>query len=286
MRVDVHQHLWPDGLIRALERRSEPPRLRGTRLELSREPPADVDLAVHDVGRRLELLDRDEIDVAIVSPAPTLELEANEDLQDAWHESAVALSDDSGGRLLALSLGERRDGFRGVCVSAGRLEAGLDPLLRGLEATGELLFVHPGPPARPPADAPRWWSALADYTAQMQSAYLTWLARDASRFRDVPVVFSMLAGGAPIQLERLATRGVETRNALHPNVYFDAASYGRRALELCLATFGVTQLLYGSDAPVIEPRWTLEAVGSFGEAVAELVLCENPKRVLRGGKPT
>jgi predicted TIM-barrel fold metal-dependent hydrolase len=78
----------------------------------------------------------------------------------------------------------------------------------------------------------------------------------------------------------MRSRGVEIRTALHDNVYFDTASYGRRAIELCLATYGVTQLVYGSDTPVIDARPTLDAVRGFGEGVAELVLGTNPSRVL------
>jgi predicted TIM-barrel fold metal-dependent hydrolase len=94
----------------------------------------------------------------------------------------------------------------------------------------------------------------------------------------------MLPGGAPFQLERLATRGFDLRRAMLENVYLDASSYGRRALELCLSTFGVTQLLYGSDAPVVDPRLTLASVHAFGETLADVVLRENPSRLL-GHRP-
>ena len=53
----------------------------------------------------------------------------------------------------------------------------------------------------------------------------------------------------PIQLERLASRGVDVRSSLHRNVFFDTASYGRRALELCIETFGVEQLVFGTRRP-------------------------------------
>ncbi|MFN8187024.1 MAG: amidohydrolase family protein [Gaiellales bacterium] len=282
--VDVHQHLWPDELIRALERRSAPPRLRGQRLELTVEPAADVDLDRHAVERRLELLDRDGIDLAVVSPSPAMELESCPDLRDAWHAGASELGRSSGGRLAPLSLGVRMPGFAGVCVSAPALVEGLGSLPGTLEEEGGFLFVHPGVPRPSPAGAPGWWPALADYTGQMQTAYLAWLHRDAPHHRALPVVFAMLAGGAPFQLERLAARGFDLRAAMLDNVYFDASSYGRRALELCLSTFGVTQLLYGSDAPVIDPRRTLSSVRAFGDTLAELVLCDNPARVL-GHRP-
>jgi predicted TIM-barrel fold metal-dependent hydrolase len=121
---------------------------------------------------------------------------------------------------------------------------------------------------------------VVDYPAQMQAAYATWLVRDAVRFPDLPVIFAILAGGAPVQLERMRSRGVDDREAIRPNVYFDTSSYGRRALELCLSTFGVTQLVHGSDVPVIDPRPTLGAVRGFGEAVERIVLRENPARLL------
>lgn len=279
--VDVHQHLWPDELVRALEERAAPPRLRGRRLELTHEPAAEIDLEAHSVERRLALLDRDGIDIALVSPSPAMELELCPDLRDAWHAGAQGLWDRSGGRLIPLSLGERLPGFVGTCVSASSLVDGIDPLLDEIEREGGFLFVHPGAPQRTPPGGPPWWAAAADYTAQMQTAYLTWLNRNAARGRTLPVVFAMLAGGAPFQLERLASRGFDLRAAMLPNVYLDASSYGRRALELCLSTFGVTQLLFGSDAPILDPAVTLASVQAFGETLADVVLRENPARLLR-----
>jgi predicted TIM-barrel fold metal-dependent hydrolase len=68
---------------------------------------------------------------------------------------------------------------------------------------------------------------------------------------------------------------------LHEHVYLDTASYGERALELALATYGVNQLVYGSDWPVIDPQPTLRAVGGFGQAVADAVCRTNPARLLQ-----
>ena len=60
--------------------------------------------------------------------------------------------------------------------------------------------------------------------------------RDPCRRRAVP---ARAPRGARLDSSRLTTA----------NIYFDTASYGRRSLEFCLATFGVTRLVYGSDAP-------------------------------------
>ena len=151
-------------------------------------------------------------------------------------------------------------------------------MLDTLRGSG-FLFVHPIA-GSPPAAAPAWWPALVDYTSQMQRAYFSWLAAGQERWPDVSVVFAILAGGAPVQLERLASRGVDVRSVLHPNVYFDTSSYGRRALEVCVETFGVGQLVHGSDAPVIDPRATLRAIEGFGESVEKLVTYDNPNRLL------
>jgi predicted TIM-barrel fold metal-dependent hydrolase len=63
-------------------------------------------------------------------------------------------------------------------------------------------------------------------------------------------------------------------------VYFDIASYGHRALDLSLAACGVGQLVFGSDAPVLDPGPGLRALAEFGDAVVESVCSENPAKLL------
>jgi hypothetical protein len=271
--------VWPEGLVDALRARQERPRLRGGRLEL---PSGDfeVDPDAHTLEACLAGLDRDEVELALVSCPPTLELD--DELREAYHEGIAELVAASGGRVRALACGSARDGFAGACVAAGALLDldALAPLADELEGRDALLFVHPGP-ARAHAGGPPWWPAVVDYTAQMQAAYAAWVAGGSARWPDLRVVFAILAGGAPFQLERLASRGVDTRAVLHPNVYLDTASYGQRALELTLSTYGVGQLVYGSDSPVIDPAQTLNAIRSFGQAVEDAVCRDNPARLLR-----
>lgn len=279
---DVHQHFWPEQLVTALARRNLPPRLRGSVLELDGEGLFEIDLAEHRLDRRLELLDRDGTEIAVLSLQPTLGIEAlpgeeRAPLLDAWHEGARELVRAASGRLRAFAAGECLDGFVGACVPASAVVLGgaeFEALLARHVECGQVLFVHPGP-ARPPEGAPPWWAAVVDYTAQMQAAYAASLAQRAAGGSRPDTVFAVLAGGAPIQLERLASRGVGDRFALDSSVYLDVASYGRRALELCLSTFGVRQLVYGSDLPVVDPRPTLRAVRALGDAVADVVHAEN-----------
>lgn len=275
---DLHQHLWPPALIEALQRRKTPPRLHDGVLQL-RSGEWPVELAAHELDVRLLALDRDEIDAAVISCPPTLELD--EDLHEAYHEGILEVAAASGGRLRALSCGVVRDGFAGVCVAAPAFDDldSLAPLLVELERRQGLLFVHPGP-ATPPPGAPSWWPSVVGYTAQMQAAYARWLVRGADAWPDLRVVFAILAGGAPVQLERLASRGVDTRAVLYDNVYLETASYGERALELAFATYGVGQIVYGSDWPVIDSEPTLRAVRGFGQAVVDAVCRDNPARLL------
>jgi predicted TIM-barrel fold metal-dependent hydrolase len=141
------------------------------------------------------------------------------------------------------------------------------------------LFVHPGAAVTPPG-APSWWTAIVDYTAEMQAAYIAWLAAGAARWPDLDVVFAILAGGAPIQLERMAARGVDERSAMLPHIWFDTATYGRRALDLAMSTYGVEPMLFGSDMPIVDPVSALDVIRSFGEAVTDALLVTNPDRLL------
>jgi 6-methylsalicylate decarboxylase len=284
--IDFHQHLWPEAFIGALSRRERPPRLRGTVLELANGESGEVDLRAHELDARLALLDRDEIEVAVISLSPALGIDGLPgddalELIESYEEGICELAGAAGGRLVALSTRSPDDAFVGTCVAAPAL---LDleqaaPLLDQLEAEHKVLFVHPGPAAHDGLRAD-WWGEVVDYTAQMQTAYAAWLAAGAERWPELRVVFAILAGGGPFQLERLRSRGLDTRDLLHPNVYFDTASYGRRAIELCLATFGVGQLVYGSDTPVIDSGPTLDDVRGFGEAVVNVLCRENPARLL------
>jgi 6-methylsalicylate decarboxylase len=283
---DVHQHLWPQSLVEALAERTSPPLLREHTLVLEPEGEFEIDPAAYGVEACLENLDRAGVDVAVVSCPPTLGIDSLEDdearrLRDAYHAGARAAVAASGGRILALSMGTYEEGFSGAIVAADDLAdlEGIGPLFDALERHGQFVLVHPGA-AHPPAAAPAWWASTIDYTAQMQRAYGTWLAHGVDRWPGLRIVFAILAGGAPFHLERMQARGYDISNALHPTIYLDTSSYGRRALELCLATFGARQLVFGSDAPVVDSTITLDHIRSFGQAAVQALCRENPTTIL------
>ena len=278
---DLHRHLWPEQLVEALRERTSPPCLRDGVLSLDPGGEFELDPAAYGLAACLADIERSGIDVAVVSCPPTLGISELPELLDAYHEGALAAVESAGGRLQALSLSRPHDGFVGICVSGAAL-LDLDrlaPSFDEIERRGSFVFVHPGP-AQPPPRAPLWWSAAVDYCAEMQAAYAAWLAGGVERWPRLNVLFAILAGGAPFQLERLQSRGADIRPALRSTLFLDAASYGRRALELCFATFGGRQIVFGSDAPVLETQLTLEPVRSFGQAASDALCCENPHRLL------
>ena len=284
---DVHQHLWPESFIAALRAREDPPFLSGSELVTS-EGRFELDLDSHVPATRLRALDRDEVDVAVLSLQPSLGLELLEPedcngLEETWVEGMRELVAASDGRFLALSPGRSRDGFVGVSVGSSVLVE-LDRHAAVLDAAAvgnAVVFVHPDAGSRPDPARPAWWEWVVGYPARMQAAYLSWLAFGRERWPTLRILFAMLAGGGPFQLERLARRGVHVRSALDPNVYFDVSSHGRRAIELCIQTFGVNQLAYGSDTPVIDPQPTLDAVRGFGDAVTHVLQTDTPSSLLK-----
>ena len=283
---DVHQHLWPESFIAALRARDSPPLLSGNEL-VTDEGRFELDLDSHAITTRLRTLDDDGIDVAVLSLQPSLGLELLEPedchgVEETWVEGMRELVAASDGRFLALSPGRPRNGFVGVSVGSSALVE-LDrhaAVLDAAERSGAVLFVHPDA-GRPDPDRPVWWEWVVGYPARMQAAYLSWLAFGRERWPTLRILFAMLAGGGPFQLERLARRGVDVRSALDPNVYFDVSSHGRRAIELCIETFGVNQLAYGSDTPVIDPKPTLDAVRGFGDAVTHVLQTDTPSLLLK-----
>jgi hypothetical protein len=275
--IDLHQHVWPDGFIRALERRSDPPFLRGRRLELPCGGAFEVDPAAYAPEQRLAELDREGLGRAVVAPAPTTE--PTSDLIEAWHEEAPLVDRASDGRLVPLAFAEARAGYAGAVVPADVFDD-LDaaaPLLGRLEALGQLAFVHPA--AVPPL-GPAWRTSGIGYAHQMLVAYAIWVAEGARRWPRLRVVFALLGGGAAFQIERLVQRGLDRRAPFGANVWFETSSYGERALELTLQTFGAGRLVFGSDGPIARVAEARAALARFGDAVEREVLESNPLGLL------
>jgi 6-methylsalicylate decarboxylase len=276
--VDFHQHVWPDAVRRVLEARRRPPYLRGRILTLPVGGRFEVEPGAYMPEARLAELDRNGLERAVVSLPPTSEPTA--DVIEAWHDEASALQRASRGRLVPLAYEAALPGFPGAIVGAPRFaDAGASAaLLAGLEQLDQFVFVHPGAVAG--ADGPGWLTSGVGYTQQMLAAYASWLNGGGARLGSLRVVFALLAGGAPFQLERFFRRGLDVRTPFAANTWFDTSSYGERALELSLQTFGARKLVFGSDAPIDRIEEARDALARFGSALELELLLSTPSSLL------
>jgi predicted TIM-barrel fold metal-dependent hydrolase len=282
MRTDVHQHLWTEPLLEELAARRELPFVRFERgltvLYLAGERPYVIDREGEQPGRRAALVKDDGLDRALVclsSPIGIEQLPREQavPLLEAYHEGALALPESFGvWGALALDRADPDDvdralarGCVGISLPAGALARiddldRLRPVLTRLERRGAPLFVHPGPglfrrmqsPGVSLAE-PFWWPALTHYVASLQSAWLAFQIGGRPEHPRLRVVFSMLAGLAPLHAERLAARGGPSETAPDPLTFYETSSYGPRATRTMQDLLGPEQILYGSDRPVVEP---------------------------------
>jgi 6-methylsalicylate decarboxylase len=113
----------------------------------------------------------------------------------------------------------------------------------------------------------------------MHAAWLAFLTAGRPQHPLLRVVFSMLAGLAPLHAERLASRGGPSARTPDPLIFYDTSSYGASAVRSLEAVVGSQQLLYGSDRPVIEP-------GELGmpESLDWDPIAEGTRRALGGAR--
>lgn len=298
-RVDIHQHLLGEPLRAALAARQAPPRLRardgGWYLEVAGEAPHPLDAATEDVDARAALVAADGLDLALIALSTALGIEAlppdeAAELIDAYERGldelpavfagwgAAPLHDPDPADVDALL--DR--GRVGLTVPAGAVDSyvGLErlgPLLERLERRDAPLFIHPGPsPWEPPSaeivNGPGWWPALTGYVASMNAAWHAFVAIGRLRHPRLRVVFALLAGAAPLHVERLAARGGPAARVADSGLHYDLSSYGPRAAEAVGRVVGVRQLVYGSDRPMVEPS-------SLAESVWAVAAAENGARI-------
>ena len=285
IKIDIHQHLWTESLVQALTERRELPFVRRehglTVLFLAGERPYVIDLSNDAPTRRAALVELDGLDRALLCLSSPLGIESlpreqSLPLIDAYHDGVLSLDGPFGvWGAIALDRPDPDDvdrvigrGCIGLSLPAGAL-CGVDAFTRlrsvlaRVELLGAPLLVHPGPgPDRSAAgrDAgevslhdPLWWPALTRYVAQIQASWLAFVSAGRAEHRELRVIFSMLAGLAPLHAERLYSRGGPTPCLADPLLFYDTSSYGPSAVRTLAELVGAQQLLYGSDRPVVEP---------------------------------
>lgn len=280
MNVDIHQHVWTGPLLDALTTRRCLPFVQRTDgltvLHGGGELPYVIDTAAESAERRAELLRADGVDLAVVALSSPIGIEAlphdaAAELISAHLDGVLALGEGfAAWGPVSVSAPDPADvdavlarGCVGVSVPACALSGrdALDhmgPVLERVQARGVPLFVHPGgvadgPAREAPLTEPLWWRALTDYVSQMQAAWLTFATHGRRELPRLRVVFAMLAGGAPLQSERLATRGGPAIDLRDPLTFYDTSSYGPAIVEVMARLLGPDRLVHGSDRPVVEP---------------------------------
>ncbi len=298
MPVDLHQHVWTTSLLDALARRDRLPFVRRTDgltvLHCGGELPYVINTAAESAERRAQLLGSDGVERAVVALSSPIGIEVlphdvAAELISAHLDGVFALGEGfAAWGPIPIDEPDPADvdqvlarGCAGIsipaCALAGRVRLdALGPVLERVQSHQVPLFVHPGGVRGPqaheaPLTDPLWWSALTDYVSQMHAAWLTFATHGRRELPGLTVVFGMLAGGAPLQSERLATRGGPAVDLHDPLAFYDTSSYGPGLVDAMADWVGAAQLVYGSDRPVVEPLRTSR----------DRALMDNAGRVMR-----
>jgi 6-methylsalicylate decarboxylase len=296
VQADLHQHLLGEPLLEALASRNEAPltRLDDGRwvLEVPGEPPHPVDPAAEDPAARRALLESDGLDRAAVALSGVLGVEGlpgdEAERLLAAHDQGLTALPEPFGRWASVSLlepspaaveAQLAGGAVGLTLPAGALSMPerverLAPLLEPLARRSRPLFVHPGPCPWEQSPAPiaggEWWPALTRYVAEMNAAWHAFVSVGPEPLPPARIVFALLAGLAPLHLERLAGRGGPADRALDARFLYEVSSYGPRSIEAVGRVVGAGQLVFGSDRPVGSPAppaaspWTRLAARNAG----------------------
>jgi hypothetical protein len=300
--VDVHQHLWPEAVLRVLERRGVAPRVRWQDhrwlIELAGEPAFQVDPGDHEPEARASGLTVDRALVALSSPVGIEALPPRDALAAiaAWQEAAtrlpnrlgwwaatpVALAGQGEAEIATEAIGA---GAAGVCLPADRLASLTSartalPLLAAIADTGAPVFIHPGPVAKGTPSEPAWWSPATRYVAQQQAAWHAFHHVVRPQLPLLRAVFALLAGLAPLQAERSASReGPDEQALADPLTFYETSSYGPRAVRAMATAVGIGQLVHGTDFPVDKPAKD-PVEQAFGDGFAKLVKTSAANRAL------
>lgn len=283
MKVDSHQHLWTEPLLDALAMRRRLPLVRRddglTILHSAGELPYVINVEAEAPARRAALVREDGLDQAVIAISSPIGIEAlpraeAAPLVDAYLDGVRALPGEfAAWGPIILDEADPADvdellarGCIGISIPAGALAGPerLDRLgyvLEHIARRSVPVFVHPGraPGQRAPAvdfDEPLWWRPLTDYVSQMQAAWLTFAGVGRREHPQLKVLFAMLAGGGPLLTERLTARGGPEIDLWDEGTFYDTSSYGPAVVEMMVQRVGETQLVYGSDRPVVEPQST------------------------------
>ena len=324
--IDVHTHYLASQLVRALERRTELPRISeggsGRQIEYGQGNIHPVLPAMGNVELRLREMDEQRIDVAVLSinipgvdwfPAsdgPSVARDVNDELADlvAAHPDrfvALATLPLQAPEAAAAEL-ERtaKAGFRGAMIYSNVAGNPLDsPELRVVFDTAARLqapiYIHPTfPLTASTVDAYALIPALGFMFDTTTAAVRLVLDGLYERHPDFKLVLAHAGSLLPQLAGRIdyeAERHANGRGALSVNpseqlrlLYTDCVCVWPPALRSTLALLGEDRVMFGSDYPFWDPLRSFETVerSGFGDELRTALMSGNAQRLFGLGEPS
>jgi aminocarboxymuconate-semialdehyde decarboxylase len=322
-RIDIHTHYLASSLVRALERRTELPRISdgptGPQIEYGKGNIHPVLPAMGDVELRLREMDEQRIDVAIlsinipgvdwfpVSDGPSVAREVNDELAELMKRhpdrfEALATLPMQAAEAAAEEL-ERvaAAGFRGAMIYSNVAGRSLDdPELRVVFDTAARLekpvFIHPTfPLTASTVDAYALIPTLGfmfDTTTAAIRLVLDGLYERHPEFRLVLAHAASLLPQLAGRIDYEAERHSNGRGALSvaPSVqlrliYTDSVCVWPPALRSTIELVGTERVMFGSDYPFWDPKRTLETIygSELDEEIVTAIESENARRLFALG---
>jgi aminocarboxymuconate-semialdehyde decarboxylase len=293
--VDTHTHFIPMALVELLRSGQGPPDL--SLIERDGADPLVVHdnglrypvfPLFHDVGAKLEQMDKDGIDISLISLSPSLFLYWADPSDTARvhrvvNDAAAAMARESGGRLHALAtvplndppaaaaeLRRARTELSLVGVEIGTSvgdtmldDPSLDPFFAAAEELRTPVMLHPYTSmiAAPGAALAGYHLAnvIGNPTETFVAAARLIVGGVFDRHPGLRVQLVHAGGAFPFQLGRLDhayEARAETRSdaARRPSTYltnflFDTVAFERRALRFLIELAGPERVLFGTDLP-------------------------------------
>ena len=288
--IDLHNHFfpaaWPDFSSRGGEWPTIVRRADGAAsVLLGGRPFRDIDSRCWDAEARLAEMDRDRVDVQVISATPVLfaygrDAGAARDFAAVMNDAALELAARGRGRILALAQVPLQDpdlacreleralasGHVGVQIGShvGARELDDDGIVAFLAHCAALdcpVLVHPWDMLAPERTR-RWMAAwTVGMPAETQAAIVAMILGGAfDRLpRSLRICFAHGGGSFAFLLGRLENAwqrqpAVRGRSTMPPSSYLDrftvdSAVFDPRALALLVATMGAERVLLGSDYP-------------------------------------
>jgi aminocarboxymuconate-semialdehyde decarboxylase len=293
--VDTHTHFIPMELVELVRRGEGPTDL--SLIERDREDPLIVHAnglrypvfpLFHDAEAKLEQMDRDGIDVSVVSLSPSLflywvEPEATANVHRAINDAAAAFAERGRGRLPAMATVPLNDPPAAAAeLRRARLELGLvgveigtsvgdvmlddptlDPFFAAAEELGTPVLLHPyinmiSPPG-PGLAGFHLANVVGNPTETFVAAARLIVGGVLDRHPGLRVQLVHAGGAFPYQLGRLdhafearsETRATARQrpSAYLENFLYDTVAFDPRALDFLIELVGPERVLFGTDVP-------------------------------------